>query len=176
MLIKKTNHFPPMGLYNLFKAQCRVAVVFLYAISPISAFAAPSQDVIDKCIKAVDFQGCVQALSGSQTDPGQRSNILNPSTPPTPNTCPPGYGYRGGRHCQEVRCTNAETGSRRDRFDEQLDGKGWTCGKRPFLPFVDYSKPIFVGPLVPASYDLKCPNIEPEFGRENSCLNGQTGK
>lgn len=161
-----------MGLYNLFQAQCRVAVAFLSALLPISAIAAPSQDVIDKCIKAIDFQGCVRALSGSQTDPGQSSDILNPSTPPTPNTCPPGYGYRGGRLCQEVRCANGN----RDRFDEQLDGKGWNCGKRPFFSFVAGSKPIFEGPLVPASYDLRCPNVEPEFGRESSCLNGHTGK
>jgi hypothetical protein len=144
---------------------------------PTSSFAAPSQEVVDKCMKAVDFQGCIRALSDGQRSLGPGNNSPNSSTPSIVNACPPGYGYRGSGHCQNVRCTNiiSEDSVVLDRFDIALQGKGWEC-KRPSFCIFCNMKPFFDGPLVPATHNKKCPNEEPEFGRESSCGNGQAEK
>lgn len=142
------------------------------ALDEPSGGAAPSQEVIEKCMRAVDFQGCVRALSGSQTIPDQSTNVSIPSTSATPNTCPPGYGYRGAGMCQEVRCT-CDRSLDRNRFDKQLDGKGWSCDK---CGWFFRAKPIFDGPVVPAGVTKACPSAEPEFGRESSCGNSRAGQ
>jgi hypothetical protein len=164
--------------YYLFQAEWLLIFVTLSLVFPTSSFAAPSQEVIDKCMAAVDFQGCVRALSDGQTSPGPGSNTPNTSTPSIVNACPPGFGYRGSGYCQNVRCTNTNSANSfaLDSFDKQLQGKGWECKKPSAFCILCNMKPYFYGPLVPATYNKICPNVEPEFGRESSCGNGQTEK
>ena len=82
----------------------------------------------------------------------------------TGNICPDGFAYTGAGYCREVRCGDA------NGHDKRLGGKGWSCKGKGWL----YSNLMFKGETVRATTDERCPLIEPEIGRNNSCQNGLT--
>ena len=140
--------------------------------SPAQAGVDP--EVHKMCLQAKDYLGCVKA----QTDQGIESNMsidLN-NIMNTGNVCPKGWGYIGGGYCQMVWCTDAFA------HDPRLRGKAWVCrGRRGSIQghkstgLFDNSLK-FIGNSARATTDKKCPLIEPEIGRNNSCQNGLSEK
>lgn len=148
-----------------FHMQFKLAAIFFGALAAGStaAFAQPPQDVIDKCMKAADFEGCVNVMTGKSSKPAQSSEtkitvdldkIRN-----TGNMCPSGFGYIGGGYCEQINCVRGGNG-----HDPRLGGKGHSCSSRFNL--------IFTGNTVRATTDERCPFVEPELGRRASCENG----
>ena len=84
----------------------------------------------------------------------------------TGNSCPMDYAYIGGGNCREVIC--------KDEFshDRKLAGKGWSCKDRRGLDTFFNVSLRFTGPAVRATTDRRCPLVEPEYARRNSCQNG----
>ena len=82
------------------------------------------------------------------------------------NKCPASWAYIGGGNCQRVVCKELH-GNHPD-----LGGKGWKCGigitGRWVLRFGEQ--------VVRAVTDERCPLVEPEIGKNNSCQNGLTEK
>ena len=87
----------------------------------------------------------------------------------TGNKCPVNFAYVGGGYCQQVIC-----GYDLNRNDPRLGGKGWKC-RRTFLPSTKKDL-LFGEATIRAVVDERCPQIEPEIGRNNSCQNGMTEK
>ena len=83
----------------------------------------------------------------------------------TGNSCPSGWAYMGGGYCQEVKCRMDSFGSNHPT----LAGKGWICPKKPLF---GRGFSILGGKAVRSTTDARCPEIEPDFGKNNSCLNG----
>jgi hypothetical protein len=147
--------------------QSRVIAVRRLFVAAVVLLAGPAQAQIDpkvkaECMKAVDFQGCVKALSGDiKTQPKAATTIDINKINSTGNTCPSSFAYIGGGYCQAVVCSGAGSG-----HDYRLGGKGWSCKGNwlaKHLNFDDSSSPIR------ATYDPGCPDREPEVGKTSSC-------
>ena len=125
--------------------------------------AEPSQEIVDKCMKAADFEGCIRVFSGKKPEE-KKMTIDIDKVRTSGNSCPSGFGYLGSGQCQKVAC-EAETNN-----DPRLGGKGWWCRAniwgRPGLQFK--------GQLVQATTNEQCPLEEPEIGKQNSCWNRLT--
>ncbi len=126
----------------------------------IGAHAAPPQEVIDQCMKASDFEGCVKVMTG-QTDAGQETKITVDldKIRSTGNMCPSTHAYTGAGYCQEVKCFRNPSG-----HESRLGGKGWSCKGGLTMQFV--------GQPIRATTDERCPLEEPDIGKSNSCVNG----
>ena len=79
----------------------------------------------------------------------------------TGNMCPSGWAYVGGGYCQQIYCTDRLGG-----HDSRLGGKGWK------LCNWAYPSMRLKESTAKASTDERCPMVEPELGRNNSCQNG----
>lgn len=138
--------------------------LFLLALSAsfltAEAIAAPPKEVIDQCMKASDFEGCVKVMTG-QTDAEKETKITVDidKIRNTGNSCPSTHAYIGAGYCQEVRCLRNPRG-----HDWRLGGKAWTCPRGLTMQFVRQS--------IRATTDERCPLEEPEVGRATSCANG----
>ena len=87
------------------------------------------------------------------------------------NSCPPGHGYLGGGLCQFIGYFRGSIDGYGWRGDSRLLGKGWPdkrtwAGIRKPPQFLKRATPV------KASFDKRCPLVEPEIGRNNSCQNG----
>lgn len=124
------------------------------------AIAAPPKEVIDQCMKASDFEGCVKVMTG-QTDTEKETKITVDidKIRNTGNMCPDGWGYLGGGYCKDILCFRNYSA-----HNWRLGGIGWACNNGRTLQWD--------GEPVRASTDERCPLEEPEIGRENSCWNG----
>jgi hypothetical protein len=109
---------------NLIKAASLLA-----ALWPGSTMlAAPLHH--EACLKAVDYAGCVQTLSGQdqkesttliRIDQTNRPGLLSEMG----NQCPAGYGYAGGGRCRSVICKGLGIFGKNQK---ELAGKGHRCG------------------------------------------------
>ncbi|AAQ00588.1 MULTISPECIES: hypothetical protein [Prochlorococcus] len=52
-------------------------------------------------------------------------------------------------------------------------GKGWVCSKKPLW---EKGLSTLGSASVPSTTSEKCPQVEPEVGKNNSCLNGLTAE
>ena len=128
----------------------------------LSAFAQASvpQLVIDKCMKAADFQGCVNVMTGKSSAPAETKITVDlDKIRNTGNACPSGFAYIGGGYCQSVGCFYNPMG-----HDYRLGGKGWSCSRGYTMQFR--------GEPIRAVTDERCPLMEPDLGKNNSCFNG----
>ena len=114
------------------------------------AKSEPSQEVIDKCMKASDFQGCVNVLTGkTSTKQETKITVDLDKVRNTGNSCPESFAYVGSGYCKEFRCYAGYGG-----HDPRLGGKGNYClNKRLNLQFID-TQPIR------ATTDERCPLVE----------------
>ena len=79
----------------------------------------------------------------------------------TGNMCPSGWAYIGGGYCQQIACFDTIGG-----HDSRLGGKGWKLCNWAAATM------RLKGSTAKASTDERCPMVEPEIGRNNSCQNG----
>lgn len=124
--------------------------------------AEPSQEIVDKCMKASDFEGCIRVFSGKKPEE-KKMTIDIDKVRTSGNTCPSGFAYLGAGQCQDWDCAGQVN-------DSRLAGKGWTC-KGGFL---GRGGMRFTGQIVQATTAEYCPLEEPEIGNYNSCWNGVT--
>ena len=118
------------------------------------------KDVHNLCLKAQDYAGCVKLQSVKLDQPKAVGN-----------SCPIGYAYVGQNACLEVTCDRGGFRTLASGHDPRLGGKGWACrprwdtsgGSLNFGGAID-SKEL--------AFDERCPSIEPQVGRNNSCQNG----
>ena len=88
--------------------QFKLTAIFFGALAAGStaAFAQPPQDVIDKCMKAADFEGCVNVLTGKSSKPAQpvetKITVDLDKVRNSGNMCPSNAAYVGAGYCQEV--------------------------------------------------------------------------
>ena len=83
----------------------------------------------------------------------------------TGNCCPMDFAYIVGVNCREVIW--------RDEFTHHSkhSGKG-PCKERRGLDTYFTVSLRLIGPSVRATTDWRCPLVEPEYARRNSCQNG----
>ena len=136
------------------------------AISPSETAADDSEEktLHKKCIQAKDYLGCMKAYTTKSIDIPSPS-VIQGKRKLTGNSCPSGWAYLGGGYCQEVKCIMDSFGSNHPT----VAGKGWVCPKKPL-----FGKGFLIlgNAAIPALNNEKCPNEEPEIGKNNSCLNG----
>jgi len=128
---------------------------------PLQAGVDPEVHKLCKDVK--DYLGCVKAQGSKSTDiPSLR--VIQGKRELTGNSCPSGWAYLGGGYCQEVKCLMDSFGSNHPT----VAGKGWVCPKKPL-----FGKGFLVlgNSAIPAITDQRCPDEEPEIGKNNSCLN-----
>lgn len=129
--------------------------------------AAPSKEVVEQCMKASDFEGCVRVLTGDPSASNENKMTIDvDKVRLSGNSCPSGYAYVGGGACQQVKCYPQVPN------DARIGGKGWICGTWSIWRYRKGMK--LEGPVVQAVTDPRCPLVEPEIGRLNSCENGLT--
>ena len=135
------------------------------AISPSETAADDSEEktLQKKCIQAKDYLGCLKAYTTKSIDipsPG----VIQGKRKLTGNSCPSGWAYLGSGYCQQVRCVVDNWGSN----DQVVAGKGWRC---PVKKLIGRGHLVLGDSPIPALNNEKCPNEEPEIGKNNSCLN-----
>ena len=140
------------------------------------ALSLPAQAEVDPkihkmCLKASDYSGCVNTQMGSSSIKSTpRMTVDLDKIKASGNKCPAGWAYFGGGSCQRVKC--GTTPFCAGKNDERLAGKGWSC-KKGFACVVlkfDFKNTY----PIRATFDQRCPDVEPEIGRNNSCQNGLT--
>lgn len=143
-------------------SQLALAVASLISLGSPTALGQNSvpQTVIDKCMKAADFQGCVNVMTGKTSAPVETKITVDlDKIRNTGNSCPSGFAYIGGGYCQGIGCYYNPRG-----HDYRLGGKGWSCSGGNTMQFK--------GEPIRATTDERCPLVEPEIGKINSCTNG----
>ena len=148
------------------------AVLGLSFLAVVDVAAKPSQEVIDQCMKATDFKGCVETLTGDTGPKSETKMTIDiDKIRNTGNKCPANWAYIGAGRCREVICLE---GVARPNHP-QLGGKGWRCRNR-WLLYIYYRPSVQYGnaQAVRAVTDERCPLIEPEIGKNNSCQNNLT--
>ena len=128
--------------------------------APIKAQVDPK--IAEFCLKAQDFQGCVNSMTGKSSDNKETKVTVDlDKIRTTGNFCPSSYGYVGAGYCERIICVVNYSG-----HDYRLGGKGWSCKGGNTLQFD--------GTPLRATTDERCPLEEPEIGKQNSCQNGLT--
>ena len=136
----------------------RLLLPLLAALAlPTAVNANVDPEVHNLCLRAVDYQGCVNAHSG-------KSNAMeifnNPGTATSKgNSFPYGYAYIGQGYCAEVIC---KMGGKNNPL---LAGKKWKCTPR----WGETRANLEPGPKVRIGIDNKCPMDEPKYGWSNTC-------
>ena len=133
---------------------------------PTSVNAEIDKKTAEFCLKAADFAGCVETMSGITNN--KRLIIDQGLSKSEGNSCPPFHAYIGDGYCQAIGCYKSG-----GDHDARLGGKGWRCKKNP-MPILGHGRSLkFLNTTaVRASIDKNCPLTEPEIGRNNSCQNG----
>ena len=137
-------------------------VASLFSLGSVSALGQTSvpQSILDKCMKAADFQGCVNVMTGKTSAPTETKITVDmDKIRATGNSCPSGFAYIGGGYCQGIGCYYNPRG-----HDYRLGGKGWSCSGGNTLQFK--------GGPIRSTTDERCPLVEPEIGKQSSCSNG----
>ena len=134
-------------------------------------------------MKAVDFLGCVKAMTGALESPAESGGVLRIDQTTRPgllsemgNSCPGGWAYSGAGKCRSTKCVPMGIFGKNEPV---LAGKGISCkgrnldygviGGRASLRWGDSFEN--------ASIDPKCPAFEPDYGDPNSCITAhRTGK
>ena len=128
--------------------------------------ASVDPEIHKMCIEAKDYLGCVKAMKGDSNS-NEENNITVDldKVRVTGNRCPDGFAYKGAGYCQEIVCLKG------GKHDPRLGGKGNTCLGRPIIGRYTMH---FGDQTIRATTDERCPLVEPEIGRSNSCSNGLT--
>ena len=136
--------------------------VVTVGVGSAAALASIDPKIAEFCLKAQDFQGCVNSMSEKKPDATEkRITIDMDKIRTTGNFCPSNYGYVGAGYCENIVCRSAW-----GEHDSRLGGKGWSCKGGSLLQFD--------GTAIRATTDERCPMVEPEIGRQSSCQNGLT--
>ena len=118
--------------------------------------------IAEFCLKAQDFQGCVNSMTGKAPEKQETKITVDmDKIRTTGNFCPSSYGYVGAGYCEKIICRVNYSG-----HDYRLGGKGWSCGRGYTMQFD--------GSPIRATTNEQCPMEEPELGRQTSCENGLT--
>jgi len=94
------------------------AALWLTCALPLISLAAQGQtsmpqSVIDKCMRAADFQGCVNVMTGKSSAPAETKITVDlDKIRNTGNACPSSFAYIGGGYCQAVGCFYNPKGAR----------------------------------------------------------------
>lgn len=126
--------------------------------------AEPSQEIVDKCMKASDFEGCIRVFSNKKPEE-KKMTIDIDKVRTSGNLCPSGFAYLGAGQCQQWTCKADHPN------DPRLSGKGWWCRKNMWGGRGGLQ---FDGQIVSATTAEYCPLEEPQIGNNNSCWNGLT--
>lgn len=137
-----------------------ISAIFAALSLPLTpALASEVDPAIHKlCIEAKDYLGCVKAMSGDSTS-SERQSVDIDMIRTSGNSCPSTHAYTGAGYCEKVICIPNYRG-----HDYRLGGKGWSCRGGTTLQFQ--------GSPIRATSDERCPLVEPEIGKNNSCQNG----
>ena len=130
--------------------------------SPVKANI--DRDIAEMCMKAVDFKGCVETMSGSFN---KKNMILDEGVSLSEgNSCPLGFAYSGSGYCRSVRCVY-----RSGRNNPDLGGKDYACGNADFWMSGAIGRlPLEWGSeIIKATFDSKCPAKPPSVGWRSSC-------
>ena len=128
--------------------------------------ASVDPEIHKMCIQAKDYLGCVKAMKGdSNSNQENKITVDLDKVRNTGNSCPDGFAYKGAGYCQEIVCLKG------GKHDPRLGGKGNTCLGRPIIGRYTMH---FGNQTIRATTDERCPLVEPEIGRSNSCINGLT--
>ena len=126
--------------------------------------ASVDPEIHKMCIQAKDYLGCVKAMKGdSNSNQENKITVDLDKVRNTGNSCPDGFAYKGAGYCQEIVCLKG------GKHDPRLGGKGNTCLGRPIIGRYTMH---FGNQTIRATTDERCPLVEPEIGRSNSCSNG----
>tara|TARA_X000000950_G_scaffold199506_1_gene240246 strand:- start:751 stop:1218 length:468 start_codon:yes stop_codon:yes gene_type:complete len=133
-------------------------------LSPVKANI--DRDIAEMCMKAVDFKGCVETISGGSIQ--KRMSIDQGVSISEGNSCPQGYAYIGESKCQVVRCKYAWHGLGDARGNEPLiAGKSdWKC---TFDLLFGNGILRLGASIVPVTNDSKCPDGNPALGWNSTC-------
>ena len=137
--------------------------IAIAAIGAAPAFANVDPKIAEFCLKAQDFQGCVNSMSGDSTKGTTTIRQIQQqgASLSEGNSCPHLYGYIGGGYCKKVICI--KRGLFGKGHDQYLGGKGFACSGGAQLEWDDSSE------LVRASYNSGCPDGEPKLGSNSTC-------
>ena len=136
----------------------RLLLPLLAALAfPYGVNANVDPKVVEMCMKAVDFKGCVETMSGG---PVQKRMIIDQGVSLSEgNSCPYGYAYIGGGYCREVVCTHKGYANA-----EIIAGKLWKCkaywGEQLMLRLGDQTR---------VQNKSTCPQGEPKIGWNSTC-------
>jgi len=137
---------------------------------PVLATPAVAMDagIHEKCLKAADYKGCVEALGGvivDQIRPSTQNIKLNIDTQVSAdgNECPGEFAYAGAGYCRRVVCEYA--GLLGMGHHPDLAGKGIKCQKGiGQMRWGEWDKE-----KVRASVNPICPKIPFEVGYQSTC-------
>lgn len=133
------------GFFHISVTTGLLAITFV----PACPADAVPQSVIDTCMKAADFQGCVNVLTGKKTPQTETKTTVDmDKIRATGNSCPSGFAYIGGGYCQGIGCYYNPRG-----HDYRLGGKGWSCSGGLTMQFK--------GEPIRSTTDERCPLVEP---------------
>ena len=137
---------------------------------PTAVNAGVDPEVHRICLKASDYAGCVKVQTEGLAAPTLKI-IQEGAAIAEGNACPDSHAYVGNGYCQRVYCDTDGARLFASGHDRRLGGKGWACkprwdGAGGSLKFSTKN------PVVPTSFDRRCPSEAPEIGRNNSCQNG----
>ena len=139
----------------------RLLIPLLAAIAlPTAVNANVDPKVAEMCMKAVDFKGCVETMSGESVQ--KRMTIDQGISLSEGNSCPPGSAYAGNGYCREVLC---DLGFK-NNHDPILTGGKWKC-KRGFIS--DDVLKLSEKAIFRATNDPSCPSGEPKLGWTSTC-------
>ena len=126
---------------------------------PIAVNAQIDKETAEFCLKAADFAGCVEAMTGEGFKV-KKSLIKG-------NKCPEGAAYIGDGKCTVVKCTyNSLWWGIQGPNDPLLVGKStWDC---PFSPWGGPGR-LKPGVEVPVTNSDLCPEGEPAIGWNSTC-------
>ena len=138
--------------------------IAIAAIGAAPAFANVDPKIAEFCLKAQDFQGCVNSMSGGSTDSTTTIRQIQQegASITEGNKCPHLYGYVGGGYCKRIICVKRGLFGR--GHSQHLGGKESSCSGGAQLEWDNNSA------LVRASYDSSCPDAEPKLGSNSSCF------
>ena len=139
-----------------------IPLLFWMALQmPLLANAQVSKEYHELCKEAKDYLGCIKAMRGDEetSSPSRNMSVDIDMIRTTGNTCPSTMAYTGAGYCEKIICVVNYSG-----HDSRLGGKGWSCGRGYTLQFS--------GTPIRATTDERCPLVEPEIGKNNSCQNG----
>ena len=139
--------------------------IAIAAIGVAPAFANVDPKIAEFCLKAQDFQGCVDSLSGKKPEATtttirqvqqQGANLTEG------NSCPAQHAYSGGGYCQRVICV--KRGLFGKGHSQYLGDRGMKCDGGSELTWDNTYQPIR------ASVTSNCPLYEPEIGFQSTCV------